>query len=754
MITIYERFNIQAQALPYAYQFSSSVPDCITFDNGSGFSSSSLLTTAIIGLSSCIDGATINLLIVDANGCRENITFTLTSPCNTFTLTDIARNGYTFSAEAINPACQGTTINWSYDTNHFTEVQVSTTLSGSTIELLPNDNVTITDSPITATAIDCNGCVLSKQTFVTVCRPRLISASNSTITCGTTSAQSITYGRLIPCNNGLSGFIDIFSGLIEITPGPGVATTLLALYVSPTTGVISGFFPLAQPAQTGVSYFVKIRIRESLTSPWSNEITKVIVGTGDCLDNGDTNISQSIVPDQHYEMAMAGAMPGDIWQIPVDQNIFNTQGTNESPVDYGLFMVHTSPAPLSNDITLARDLEGNLFIRYVVPNPVPTRDLFSWTIGRQDGTMFRSGNVTIFSAVPSPVANPVSSCAVVDSTKTIPLSFTTSRLMDPNSITLSNVAALPAVIAKDGLNVKYTPTRVDNTLGNKVFSFMGQDTEGRTSTTNNVTVTVISAGIGTTTNLCTPYTLTPSTVTPYNYITGPKTATGTWTKTSETGPTAPSTATGSINLSTYGAGTYSYRYTVTNGTCTDNTTVNFVVQAHSPVANDTCATAQTISFGGADRVSTVELLTNKATCPGLRPPTMSTVALPSAWSLGTYNGDLWYEFTAPYQEFGLSYPITVTVSGSSYGQELGIKAPAIAVYRGDCPGFTLEKAVASNELNQTASVTISFGTLNTNQKFFIRVSSIGGYEGLYNLRISGVADFVTSNLNSLNTPIV
>ena len=423
MITITERFNIQAQALPYAYQFSSSVPDCITFGNGSGFSSDSLLTTTINGLSSCIDGATINLLIVDANGCRESITFTLTSPCNTFTLTDIAQNGYSFSVEAINPACQATTINWSYDTTHFTEVQTSTTLSGSTIELLPNDNVTITDSPITVTAIDCNGCVLSKQTFVTVCRPRLISVPNSTITCGTTSAQGITYGRLIPCNSGLSGFIDIFSGLIEITPGPGVATTLIALYVSSTTGVISGFFPLAQPAQTGVSYFVKIRIRESLTSPWSNEITKLIVGTGDCLDNGDTNLTQLILPDQYYEVPFSGASAGDVIEVPVDQSIFDSQEAAGDPVDYTSFTVHTTPAPISTNITLARNLAGDIYIRYVVPNPVPTSDLFSWTISTQSGTTFRSSNITLLQSITAPVANAVSSCAVVDSTKTIPLSF-------------------------------------------------------------------------------------------------------------------------------------------------------------------------------------------------------------------------------------------------------------------------------------------------------------------------------------------
>jgi hypothetical protein len=357
-------------------------------------------------------------------------------------------------------------------------------------------------------------------------------------------------------------------------------------------------------------------------------------------------------------------------------------------------------------------------------------------------------------SITSPIALNTSGCAAVGSTGTLLTAFTTNRPLNLESLNVINSGLIPANITRDGNTFKYTPFESNDALGTKVLNYSVRDVDNRLSNSANITVNVISAGIGSTNNLCTPYTLTPSTVIPYNYITGPKSTNGTWTKTSETGPSAPTTPTGSINLSSNGPGTYSYTYTVTNGTCTDTTTVNFVVTAHSQVANDTCVTAQSFSFGGSGRVSTLELLTNKATCPGISKPTMSVIAVPSAWSLGTYDGDLWYEFTAPYQEFGLSYPITVTVSGNSYGQDIGIRAPAIAIYRGDCPGFTLEKAVATNELTQTASATISFGTLNTNQRFYIRVSSLAGYEGLYTLRVSGVVDYVTSNLNSLNTPIV
>jgi hypothetical protein len=755
MITLYENFSIQAQALPYTYQFSSSVPDCITFDNASGFSSSSTLSTAIIGNSACIDGATINLLIVDKNGCRETISYTLSSPCNNFTMTDIVRNNFTFTVNTIVPHCQGSTINWGYDTNLFTEVQVSTTPTSSTIILEPLPDATITDSIITATAVDCIGCIIQKNTSVTVCRDQVALEPPSQILCGSTSA-TIVFGFLTSCSTSVDAWLTTNNGTLEIIPSAGISANLLqALNAAPQGGVyrLRTLVRFDAPVEAGQTFTIQFRIKSNPNSfGWSPWLTKVITVGGDCIDDSDVNRQGLSLPDITAEVLSTTLSTGDIIDIPLPANVFDNL-LGQRP-DYSSFYLNPEPATAASNVELVRTMDGNFAIRYEIDDPTIPIDVVSWGIFTEDGLSYSSSNILLTRQITGAQATNVTGCASVGTTATINTNFVSSRPMNVASIKVMNSNLAPADVRVEGFGIKYTPFETQEALGVKTLMYSGKDVDNRAANSATVTVTVISAGIGSTNNLCTPYTLTPSTVTPYNYITGPKNTNGTWTKTSETGPTAPATATGSINLSTYGAGTYSYRYSVTNGTCTDTATVNFVVTAHVPVANDTCATAQSFSFGGAGRVSSLELLTNKATCPGIRKPTMSVIAVPSVWSLGTYDGDLWYEFTAPYQEFGLSYPITVTVSGNSYGQEAGIKAPALAIYRGDCPGFTLEKAVATNELTQTASATISFGTLNTNQKFFIRVSSIAGYEGLYNLRVSGVVDYVTSNLNNLNTPIV
>jgi len=225
------------------------------------------------------------------------------------------------------------------------------------------------------------------------------------------------------------------------------------------------------------------------------------------------------------------------------------------------------------------------------------------------------------------------------------------------------------------------------------------------------------------------------------------------------GPAAPLTHNGSIDFSsTLTSGQAVYRYVVTSGSCTDETFVTFNVEAHLTAPNEDCATAQTFSFGGQNTNSIVGSQTNKASCPGLNPVTMSATAVPSSWNLGTYASDLWYEFIAPpapvYSTTPTSYenyPITVSVEGAPYGQELGIKAPAVAVYSGNCGALVLEKATCVNQNKQNVTTTLSFGTGTANRTFYVRVACLDNYQGNFNLRVTGNAEYISNSFTNPNT---
>lgn len=214
---------------------------------------------------------------------------------------------------------------------------------------------------------------------------------------------------------------------------------------------------------------------------------------------------------------------------------------------------------------------------------------------------------------------------------------------------------------------------------------------------------------------------------------------GTWTSSDDPlaplFPLPPATYDGSINFSTSKLGTVTYTYTVTNGDCSDSKSIQYTVRNHTPVSNDTCATARVLAFpysGGTGGVDNQDLRCN---CPGHYAPTLSATTLPAGWgNPDLYKADLWYkvQYDAPYAGgIGLPIAMTLSVDGVPYSTN-GIKEPVIAMYS-DCD--TLE-AIETGEANLQQVDLIVTDIFTSSFTKYIRVSAREGDEGKFNMTIT------------------
>ena len=228
-------------------------------------------------------------------------------------------------------------------------------------------------------------------------------------------------------------------------------------------------------------------------------------------------------------------------------------------------------------------------------------------------------------------------------------------------------------------------------------------------------------------------------VTPFNNLTAASatnpTTGGTWSSVAGNpggDPGAPITYNGTINFTGVAAGTYRYDYTVTCGGDTQTSRVSYVLGSANPPLNDLCSKAATSPAIYSSPYTYVWSAQNTAEeCPQ-EAASLDPEAIPGSWQSGTYDGDLWFVF--PGAAYAGKRFIYATVNSSSFPTSTRMEYPNIAIYSGpSCGSLTLDVANGPNTITDTfATTTIP---LNDPDNFYIRVSSLQGNEGKFNLDI-------------------
>ena len=719
--------SIAGVETPYTYTFSSD-SSLISFSNQTGSSSATSLTTEInYPDEDSITLYPVKLTVISAKGCTTTKTFSLTSPCGTLSGLSQTQSGYSVTRAVSSPGCTACTFIWSYDAGVLNlENQVDSPFS-STATFKPVIGRSLPASTIvTSTAIDCNGCELSSFSNFVIGTPSITVSNNLYIDCTNDEGvyqdffdvQTSGSGTPIDLSTIDVGFTSVNLFNVTIEPGiPNATSARIRFFQSQIPVVEDGSFTVYAKDIYGVPTTIGGTITVRSCSRVGNITASTIIPTA-------TNVPTSV-------------SNGDTIVIPVTNKVASIIGP-----DWSTAQVLASPVYASSSIAFRTTPEGEQVIDYEYAG---VDDLFAWTLDDLDGNTLPPSTVSITALPTPPVANTDNVTIVIGESEdfNVLANDTSTAGLVPGTLRIvtQSTSGGTAVANSDG-TITYTSDVTDT--GGTIVQYKVNDIYGQESNTGSVVITRISAGTSNSTPLC-AVALDSVTINLFDLLAGTRVVntTGTWSNlgTASPSPAAPVLYNDDITFTqgTHSAGTHTYRYTVTSGSATDTADIVVTFATYSPPTNNECAGAAVISFSGRGGNSTLSDQNLEATCPGFAAATLSATPTPSSWGLFSYTSDVWYAFTAtPYYDTismtYVDYPILININGANYGIDEGMFASAVAIYDGTC-GALVEKSanVADvNAQNISAQVTMSG---STSKNYFIRVSSITGYEGKYSVNL-------------------
>ena len=730
-IKITKTVSVSGAALPYTYQFTNTSP-MVSFSNQTGSSSASTLTTDIIFPSEAAFALYASSLVVtDANGCRTTQALTTTNPCNTSVTMTVS--GYKASAVSSAAGCNGTTFVWSHNPQVLSVVKQTDSAFGSEIEYKPVVGAALpSTTPISVVSTDCNGCQATASSSISFSAPAiLLSTTNIQISCPDTDS---VYRHILYVTQGAdSSQIDWSTLAFFDTLSTSINADITTEEVATATGLITR-------GKITITSRIALTPQTATFSVFVNDIFGVetrAVGTFTVTACSRVGNIRAGVINPTLTNVDSTAISGDIIVIPVTH-----AAVASTLVDWNTAQVLASPAYVSSSITFRTTPELEQVIDYEYAG---TSDLFAWTVDDTDGNTLPPSTVSINVLPTPPVASDENVEMVIGETETFtPLANDTSSAgLNPASLRIVTPSTSGGTATANADGTLTFVSDVTDT-GGTIVQYKVNDIYNQESNTATVSITRISAGTGSENNLCATA-LASTTINLHDALAGTRivTPSGTWTNlgTASPSPSAPGTYNGDITFTqgTHAAGTHTYRYTVVSGSASDTADVEVTFITHTVPTNNECSGATSITFSGRGANTSLTDLTLAEACPGNAAATLSVTALPSAWGAYSFTSDVWYTFTATayYDTISMTYvdyPILVSINGANYGTDEGIYAPAIAIYDGTCGALVERSAALASSSTQSISAQANMSG-STSKTYFVRVSSITGYEGKYAINV-------------------
>lgn len=707
MITIQKKYQLAPSSAnpPYNYTWSTS-GSCVVASPSSNTTDSEgkLDVTFIYADETCLTTSTATINYASTlGGCSYTNTVTPVNVCNNFSLNTISKEEpFTFRTSAFTNLCTSVAFNWEYDTTIFDLESISGGVSDSQLKLKLKSGVRPPKSTqIKVLATDCHGCTKTDtyaNTFASV------SATAIRTVLLRTATEYASNEVEIPTPTGATN--------------PDWSTLEIALDSPHSFEIVSGN---------------RVIFRTPLTTPAGNiqgtytvqDANGILSSEGDIqLVVEGRQVNPINVADKRIELPCT-LSPTDVYEIVID-DVVNTTG--DSVVDWSTWTLLTTPNPIATTIALATNLNGQHVIQYTVPNPL-SGDVFAWSVCDTNGYCSEASVITLVDCInPGTITNQTG-CAICNQTSTYDV-LTGTTFSDLAIVSSTDNTGGLTTVVNDKINFV-----AGNKAGTNVVTFNAEDEFNITSGNATETLTVICAGNNVSLATC------DTTVTPFTQLetlnNTTLSTTGTWTYvgTSGSNPAAPGTYNGTLDFSSATPGLpYAYRYTVTNGSCTDTADITFTILEQIIVQNTICSKA-TILPGVATDTSNTDYTffeqSNKDSCPGIAAPTFSAIAIPANWQSASaldYAGDLWFRIDVNTTVGG---SIIMSVDSQSYGAN-SMRFPNLAIYS-DCAGTLSESFSVTNAYYLTTG--IASVSSSTNASFYIRVASLLGNEGKFNLNV-------------------
>ncbi len=473
---------------PFTYAFSSSIAG-VSFAPATGTSPDGIIQTVISYANETVaTTAVITLNVTNGCGVSTPYTVSVSNPCSTLTLqqptVQMQGSDYVFtvlgsSTNGSTQICNALTFNWIFDTQVWNRVSVLSQGFQSVLRLTPLTRTPPTQTTLTVTATDCNGCTETINYNYGFCRPtspdftvNLYGNTTSGFVSGISTLQDPqgcvgfvpswpTASFTLPTgfSKNITGTSVSFTALGTVTPGTytGYWTVQDALGIESNAGTIT--FIVHPPNQTGVT----------ITSP--NQLITLA-----CEAN-----------------------PGDTVTIDIESALVVQSGAT---IDWDSFQFLIPPTPIGTLApTLTVNANGKRSVQYTIPTPV-TQDAFSFRVCDTNGNCSQAIVYTIIDCVQPPTANNDAFTVTCGSTTALDVllnDLDNGNPINPNTLTITQVPASGTAVVAAG-KIQYTAA--NGFAGSTTIKYTVQNASGAVSNEATVTITVQCAGITETVALC------------------------------------------------------------------------------------------------------------------------------------------------------------------------------------------------------------------------------------------------------------
>ncbi len=475
-------------AAPYTYSFSSSVSG-VTFTPRTGTSTTGIVQTVIgYPTEAVLTSAVITLAVTNGCGVPSSDTLSITNPCTTLTLqtptVQMQGNEYVFSvlgssANGATQVCSSLSFNWIYDTQVWSRVNVVSQGFQSVLRLTPLTRTPPTQTSITVTATDCNGCSETITYNHGFCRP---TAPDFTVNMYGNSTSGYVSGITnLNTPTGCIGFIPDWT-TAQFTLPTGITKNITGNAVSFVAA------STVTPGNYTGNWYVSDSLGVSSNSGTISFIVHPAVGTTTTI----TSPSQVVTLD-------CSVVAGDVVEIDIESATVVQAGAT---IDWSTFQLLVPPTPIGTvSSTLSVNSAGRRIVQYTVPSTI-SQDAFSWRVCDTDGNCSSAIVYTIIDCVQPPVAEDDAytvNCGTTTEFDVLQNDLDNGNPLNANTLTITSVPSAGTALVGSG---KIQFTAPSGVTGTYTIKYTVQNASGVVSNEATVTVTVQCAGVSQTIALC------------------------------------------------------------------------------------------------------------------------------------------------------------------------------------------------------------------------------------------------------------